>query len=122
MQDWNDYCFDKQGARLTYPFGDDVPVFRVGGKIFALFRETDGCPSVTLKCDPFRAESLREQFAEITPGYHMNKRHWNTVALNGSLSDQDIQMLIDHSYDLVFKSLTREEKAVIIANQLMGRV
>lgn len=113
MVKWIEYCLSKRGALLTYPFGENIPVVRVGGKMFALFRDTDGSPSVNLKCEPFRAEALREQFAEITPGYHMNKRHWNTVQFQGSLGDSEIKMLIDHSYELVYKGLAKEEKKSI---------
>ena len=113
MEKWIEYCLSKQGSLLTFPFGSDIPVVRVGGKMFALFRRTDGSSSVNLKCEPFRAEALREQFAEITPGYHMNKRHWNTVQLQDSLGDFEIKTLIDHSYELVYKGLTKEEKKAI---------
>ncbi len=105
-----DYCLGKKGANLTYPFGDDVPVINVGSKMFALFGVQNETGRVNLKCDPDRAASLREQYAAIQPGYHMNKRHWNTVILDGSLTDEEVTILIDHSYELVFKGLKKEEK------------
>lgn len=115
MQQWIDYCLAKPGSTLSYPFDNHIPVIKVGTKMFALFGQHEGKPSISLKCEPFRAQSLREQFEEVVPGYHLNKKHWNTVVLTGSLGEEEIGMLIEHSYDLVFKSLTRAEKETIQA-------
>ncbi|MFY0544055.1 MmcQ/YjbR family DNA-binding protein [Brevibacillus sp. H7] len=110
MQKWIDYCLGKKGAALAYPFGVDVPVINVGSKMFALFGIQEDGGRINLKCDPDRSAALREQYAAIQPGYHMNKRHWNTVIVDGSLTDEEISMLIDHSYELVFKGLKKAEK------------
>ncbi|MCR8644320.1 MmcQ/YjbR family DNA-binding protein [Paenibacillus sp. N1-5-1-14] len=113
MQHYEDYCLSKAGAELTYPFGDNVRVFKVGNKMFALLPSEEPAPTISLKCDPMRAASLREQYKEVKPGYHLNKNHWNTITLTGTLSEQEIHVLIDHSYDLVYKGLTKVEKAAI---------
>lgn len=99
------YCLAKPAAEETYPFGDGVMVVRVGGKMFALVML--GGQSVNLKCDPDLALELRDRFAAVAPGYHQNKRHWNTVTLDGSVPDDELMEMIDHSYDLVFASLTK---------------
>jgi predicted DNA-binding protein (MmcQ/YjbR family) len=104
------YCLSKPGTAEECPFGPDTLVFKVKGKIFALC-SIDAFGDVNLKCDPEKAVTLREQYEQVKPGYHMNKTHWNTVTLEG-LSKSFIHELIDHSYDLVKASLpkkTREE-------------
>ncbi len=98
------YCLDKEGVTEAFPFDEGTLVFKVGGKIFAL-TALDESPRVNLKCEPGRAVDLRERYEEIIPGYHMNKKHWNTVIMDGKLPDQLITDLIDHSYDLIIKSL-----------------
>lgn len=98
------YCLSKKGTDEGFPFGDTTLVIKVGGKIFILIN-LDGDPSMNLKCDPDRAIDLREENPAIIPGYHMNKKHWNTVILDGSLSKKLILEMIDHSYDLVLQSL-----------------
>jgi predicted DNA-binding protein (MmcQ/YjbR family) len=98
------YCLQKRGVIEDFPFGDSTPVMKVGSKIFALL-SLDESPSVNLKCDPSRAIELREVYPAIIPGYHMNKKHWNTVMLDGSLSKELMRSMIDQSYELVFISL-----------------
>jgi predicted DNA-binding protein (MmcQ/YjbR family) len=95
-----DYCISKKGSRETFPFGDDTLVFKVKEKIFALVN-LDGDLSINLKCDPVLAIDLRERYSSVTPGYHMNKKHWNTVLLDGSVPDKEVLSWIDHSYDLI---------------------
>ena len=95
-----EYCLTKKGVTESFPFGDYTLVFKAGGKIFALVN-LDGDLSINLKCDPVRAIDLRERYSSVTPGYHMNKKHWNTVLLNGSVPDREIFIWIDHSYELV---------------------
>ena len=97
------YCLEKFGARETYPFGADVTVMKVGGKIFALMPAVDMPRSISLKCDPVRANILRQEHSEIIAGYHLNKIHWNTLDLDGDLPDDLVRELIDHSYNLVRK-------------------
>lgn len=106
-----EYCLSKKSVTEHFPFDEDTLVFKVGGKMFALasLREWEsGNPGVNLKCDPERAEELRAAYDDIRPGYHMSKVHWNTIAVNRDVPDSMIKELIDHSYDLVFKSLTKK--------------
>ncbi len=98
------YCLTKNGVEEGFPFGDTTLVIKVGGKIFILINLDDD-PSMNLKCIPDRAIDLREANPAIIPGYHMNKKHWNTIVLDGSLPKRLILEMIDHSYDLVFESL-----------------
>jgi predicted DNA-binding protein (MmcQ/YjbR family) len=95
-----EYCTSKTDVTEGFPFGEDTLVFKVKGKIFAL-ANLDGDLSVSLKCDPARAIELREKYSSVTPGYHMNKKHWNTINLDGSVPDKEVFSWIDHSYNLV---------------------
>jgi predicted DNA-binding protein (MmcQ/YjbR family) len=97
-----DYCLSKKDVTESFPFGEDTLVFKVNEKIFAL-ANLDGDLSVNLKCDPSIAIELRERYASVIPGYHMNKKHWNTVLLDGSIPDKEVFAWIDHSYNQVFK-------------------
>jgi predicted DNA-binding protein (MmcQ/YjbR family) len=108
------YCLSKKGTIEEYPFGEDVLVIKIASKIFALISKRNNQPNISLKCDPFIAESLRQQYSSITPGYHLNKSHWNTIILDGSVSEQELCKMIDHSYELVFKGLKRSEKDAIL--------
>ena len=105
IEHFREYCLRKKGVTEELPFGPDTLVFKVMGKAFALCGLDDVPGSCNLKCDPVRAEELRERFSSITPGYHMNKKHWNTIEWDGNVADQLILELIDHSYDLVRKGL-----------------
>ncbi|MFD0717238.1 MmcQ/YjbR family DNA-binding protein [Paenibacillus sp. GCM10027626] len=109
QQQLEKYGLTKPGAWEDYPFGPEPLVLKTGSKMFALLTEE----SVSLKCDPVIAESLREQHKAITPGYHLNKKHWNSIALDGSLSLEELQAMMDHSYELVFRSLTKAEREKI---------
>jgi predicted DNA-binding protein (MmcQ/YjbR family) len=103
-------CLGKPGATEDFPFGEQVSVFKVKGKMFAL-SDLDGRPlEVSLKCDPDLAEALRSQHPAIRAGYHLNKRHWNTVTLDGSIDDNEIENMIQDSYDLVAAKLTRAQR------------
>lgn len=97
------YLSAKKDAEQTFPFGPDVMVLKIQGKIFALMGLDQSPARVNLKCDPTRAEMLRELYPAVTPGYHMNKKHWNTVVLDGSVPDSEIRDMMDESYDLVAK-------------------
>ncbi|WP_371378054.1 MmcQ/YjbR family DNA-binding protein [Sporomusa aerivorans] len=101
------YCLTKPGAIEDYPFGPDIIVIKVAGKIFALLWRRDGKDTLSLKCNPDYAEILRKQYPGVTPGYHLNKRHWNTVLLDGRIPEDEIRQFIDHSYDLVYNSLPK---------------
>jgi predicted DNA-binding protein (MmcQ/YjbR family) len=106
IESLREYSLSKKAATESFPFGEDTLVFKVGEKIF-LLAGLDKPDSFNVKCDPEKAIALREEFSEVIPGYHMNKKHWNTVYMNGSLSNSQLQEMIDHSYDLVFKSLSK---------------
>jgi predicted DNA-binding protein (MmcQ/YjbR family) len=95
-----DYCLSKKDATESFPFGDDTIVFKRSGKIF-LLANLDGDLTVNIKCDPALAIELRERYNSVIPGYHMNKKHWNTVMLDGSIPDSEVFEWIDHSYDIV---------------------
>ena len=111
IQSYSEYCLSKSGVTEHFPFDEDTLVFKVGGKMFALSSLTEwekGSPSVNLKCEPERAEELRAEYDDITPGYHMSKIHWNTVRVNNNVNDNMIYELIDDSYGLVFNSLPKK--------------
>lgn len=105
-----DHLLSFLGAEETFPFGPNTSVFKVSGKMFALSQLGADELSVSLKCEPALAEQLRETHAEVTPGYHLNKRHWNTVVLGGSLPQQTLEEMIEDSYDLVVSSLPRSRR------------
>lgn len=102
------YFLQKPEAELDYPFGPAVAVFKIHNKMFATLSETEGKPFSNLKCDPEEALMLRDLFPEVIPGYHMNKKHWNTVELAGNLPRSEIERMIDNSYTLVVKSLPKK--------------
>jgi len=114
--DFKDLCLALPGAGEEFPFNDEVSVFKVGGKMFAL-SDLDSLPlHVSLKCDPELAPHLRATYPAITPGYHLNKRHWNTVTIDGSLPEAMVTDLIKDSYDLVVASLPKTRRPVEILN------
>jgi predicted DNA-binding protein (MmcQ/YjbR family) len=104
---FREYCLRKPCATEGTPFGPDVLVFKVGGKIFALATLDEVPTTVNLKCDPDLALELRDRYEQITPGYHMNKKHWNTVEIEGDIPGPELRKMIDHSYDLVARSLPK---------------
>ncbi|MGY2132446.1 MmcQ/YjbR family DNA-binding protein [Hymenobacter sp. HD11105] len=106
IEDYRDYCLLKSGVTEETPFDEDTLVFKVGGKIFSL-TSISQYGSVNLKCDPDRAVQLREEFDYVLPGYHMNKKHWNTVVIGSGVSASQLREWTDHSYDLVRASLPR---------------
>lgn len=112
IEELRNYCLQKQGATEGFPFGEDTLVFKVGEKVFLLC-SLDAGNRFNAKCDPERAIEWREQYEEIIPGYHMNKKHWNTVYMDGRLTMKQLQELIDHSYDLVFSSLPKKKQEEI---------
>lgn len=88
-------------ARREYPFGEEVAVYKVGDKMFALIHEGKEPVQLSLKCDPLLAQKLREEYETVLPGYHLNKKHWNTLILTGQMPWDEVQALIQHSYQLV---------------------
>jgi predicted DNA-binding protein (MmcQ/YjbR family) len=103
IEELRHYCLQKPGVSESFPFGEDTLVFKVGDKIFLLTGLDSR--SFNVKCDPEHAIELREQFNEVTPGFHMNKKHWNTVQTDGALTNKQLSDMIDHSYNLVLASL-----------------
>lgn len=108
-----DYCASKPGATEEYPFGESTLVFKVGGKMFALTSPEGIPPSVNLKCNPERSLELRERYHAVQPGYHMNKKHWNTVRFDGSIPHGELAGLIDHSYELVVATLPKKVRETL---------
>ena len=107
LAEFRDYCLAKLGASESSPFGEDTIVFKVSGKMFALAALDEVPTTVNLKCDPDRALELRDRFEQVRPGYHMNKRHWNTVELGTGLPALELRQMIDESYSLVVASLPK---------------
>ncbi|MGR6874387.1 MmcQ/YjbR family DNA-binding protein [Pseudomonas sp. HK3] len=113
-----EYLASKPEAQLSFPFDQDVHVYKVCNKMFALISSTGNktpnnpnqVAQMNLKCDPFHAQELRDVFSAVIPGYHMNKKHWNTLILDDTLPESEIKRLIDHSYALVSSKLTRAQK------------
>ena len=104
------YCLGKKAATEGTPFGPDNIVFKVGGKMFALLAFEEVPPRANLKCDPDLALELRDRYEQVEPGYHMNKKHWNTVTIDGTITADAILQMIDHSYQEVAKGLTKKER------------
>ena len=108
LAEFREYCMTKPGASEETPFGPDVLVFKVGGKMFALAALDEVPPTVNLKCDPDLALDLRDRYEQVRPGYHMNKKHWNTVEIARNIPDIELREMIDHSYELVVKPLPKK--------------
>ena len=117
LAEFRDYCLIKPGASEETPFGPDVLVFKVGGKMFALATLDEVPTRVNLKCDPDLALELRDRYDQVTPGYHMNKRHWNSVEIAGGIPDAALRKMIDHSYDLVARSLPKPRAKVAVRSR-----
>lgn len=109
IEDFRTYCLNKKGTEESFPFDENTLVIKVGGKMFTAF-DIDEFTSVNLKCEPQYAEELRENYEGVLPGYHMNKKHWNTVLMDGSVPNQLILELIDMSYYLVVKGMTKKQR------------
>lgn len=109
IEELRKYCLNKPGVNEGFPFDEDTLVFKVKSKMFCLTNLSNPS-SINLKCEPERAIELREEYEEILPGFHMNKKHWNTVSLEGRLSNTLLQEFIDDSYLLAAKNLTKKEK------------
>lgn len=113
IEQYRDYCLQKQGVSESFPFDNKVLVYKVAGKIFSL-TDIDTFESINLKCDPANAWQLRDKYPGVTPGYHMNKIHWNTVKMDGSIPDKIICQWIDDSYGLVVAKLPKSiQKALM---------
>jgi predicted DNA-binding protein (MmcQ/YjbR family) len=112
-----DYCLAKPGTTAGYPFGEGTLVFKVLDKMYALIGEETDPLRMNLKCDPEDAQALRAQYEAILPGYHQNKQHWNSLLMDGSLTDALVHELIDHSYDLVVSKFSAAKKKKLRASE-----
>jgi len=113
IEDLRDYCLLKLGVTEDMPFGESTLVFRIGGKIF-LLTDINTYASVNLKCDPERATQLRDEFDYVLPGFHMNKKHWNTVLIGTGVTATQLKEWVDHSYNLVLASLPKAQRAALL--------
>lgn len=111
-----DYLLNKPQAEETFPFGADVAVFKVRNKLFATLMMQAGLARMNLKCDPLEAPQLRDLFEAVLPGYHMNKKHWNTLLLDGSIPPGEIERQIDNSFALVVKGLPKRQQIGLLAD------
>lgn len=114
------YCLQKPEATESLPFGPDALVFKVAGKMFALADLAALPPRVALKCDPERAVELRERYAAVTAAYHFNKRHWNNVAFDGEVPDEELRTMVDHAYALVVAGLSKKDRVRLAASDASG--
>jgi predicted DNA-binding protein (MmcQ/YjbR family) len=112
VEAYRDYCLTKPGVTEGFPFSESALVFKVMNKMFALV-DIDIFEYTNLKCDPERALELRDQYESVRPGYHMSKKHWNSVYFDSDASDQQIFEWVDHSYDLVVSSLPKNDKEAL---------
>lgn len=110
IEQLRDYCLSKKGAEESFPFDDTILVFKVGGKMFLLTSIESRPLSFNVKCDPEKAIALREEFPFVIPAFHMNKKHWNSIIIDGSVKDKQICQWIDESYDLIVAALPRKKK------------
>ena len=117
LAQFREYCLSKACTAEGTPFGPDVLVFKVGGKMFALAALDELPTTVNLKCDPDLALELRDRYEQVTPGYHMNKKHWNTVEIESGIPDPELRKMIDHSFDLVAKGLPKSRAKVAVRSR-----
>lgn len=113
FETFKSYCLSKKGTKEDFPFDAETLVLKVGSKMFALTNLNKSPLQVNLKCDPYLAQELRNEFPSIKPGYHMNKKHWNTVVIDGTLDEGKIFWMIDMSYKLVFNGLRKIDRETI---------
>ena len=111
---FREYCLSKPGATEDTPFGEDVLVFKVGGKMFALAPLDEVPAAANLKCDPDLALELRDRYEQVRPGYHLNKKHWNTVEIDSGIPDAELHKMIDHSYELVLRTLPKVKREKLL--------
>jgi predicted DNA-binding protein (MmcQ/YjbR family) len=116
LEQFREYCLEKIAATESMPFGEGVLVFKVAGKIFALAALDEIPATVNLKCDPDLALALRDRYKQVPPGYHMNKKHWNTVEIDSGVPEAELRKMIEHSYDLVVHALPKAQR-----DQLAGQ-
>jgi predicted DNA-binding protein (MmcQ/YjbR family) len=112
IESYRSYCLAKKGVTEEFPFGEEALVFKVMGKMFAL-TDVSEFSSVNLKVEPEKGAEIREQYPSVQPGYHMNKKHWITVLMDGSIPDRLFKQWIDNSYELVVSGLTKKQKSAL---------
>lgn len=110
FEEIKNYCVGKPKSREDFPFGPEPLVIKVVSKIFAIINVEGPKLYISLKCDPFMAQTFRQQYSAVKPGFHLNKQHWNTLTHDGTIPDTDLKWMIDHSYDLVCKTLSKTQK------------
>jgi predicted DNA-binding protein (MmcQ/YjbR family) len=113
LREFRSYCLSKKEVTESFPFDEETLVLKVGSKMFALTNVNKPILEVSLKCDPLMAQDLRKEYSSIKPGYHLNKTHWNTITVDGTVTEDKILLLIDISYDLVYKGLKKAEKLAL---------
>jgi predicted DNA-binding protein (MmcQ/YjbR family) len=113
IEELREYCIGKRGTTEGFPFGEETLVFKVVNKIFLLTSLEENPLQFNVKCNPEMAVSLRDSYSCVRPGYHMNKTHWNTIIIDGSVSDSMLKEWIDHSYNLIVQSLPKKEREKI---------
>jgi predicted DNA-binding protein (MmcQ/YjbR family) len=114
IESLREYCLKKKASKESFPFGDSTIVFKVKEKIFLLAGLGESPLQFNVKCDPEKIDALREEYDAVRPGYHMNKRHWNTIIINGTIPEKKLKEMIDESYLLVVQSLSKKDKAGLI--------
>ena len=114
VETFREYCLGKPQVTEGTPFGETVLVFKIAGKMFALVALDEIPATANLKCDPDLALELRDRYEQVRPGHHMNKKHWNTVEIEGGIPAAELRKMIDHSYELVVKSLPRKSRAILL--------
>lgn len=117
IESLRDYCLSKPAAEETLPFGPDILVYKVGGKIFLITSLADESFRFSVKCDPEKAIELRERYDCVQPGYHLNKKHWNTIYIDGSVSNSVLKEWINDSYDLIVNSLPAKTRDQVKGQQ-----
>ena len=110
LEQFREYCLSRVAANESMPFGEGVLVFKVAGKMFALAALDEFPTTVNLKCDPDLALELRDRYEQVRPGYHMNKKHWNTVEMDSGVPEAELRKMIDYSYDLVVRALPKAQR------------
>jgi predicted DNA-binding protein (MmcQ/YjbR family) len=110
IESFRKYCLKKRGVTEEFPFDENTLVFKVMGKMFALTDLVDLPFTINLKCDPEKAIELREKYDAVQPGYHMNKKHWNTVTIDNSIPENELLEMVDHSYNLVVEGLKKSDR------------
>lgn len=117
LESLREYCLSKKGVEETMPFGPDTLVFKVLDKMFLLTGFENDPLSFNVKCDPEKVIELREEFPCVQPGYHMNKKHWNTIVVDGSVSDAQLKEWIDHSYEAVLNGISKKQREDLIKHK-----